>query len=230
MRIAILGAGVSAALMAASSVSAAEVQLKHIVAKVVVVPENRSDVTVTILKTNPKLPVRVRPSDDGVTVVDGGSDDWWPRLFGGHISHCRVGPDGASVHVAGVGDFSESELPQILVRTPMIAKVSSSGAVIGSIPSAESLDLSVAGCDAWTVGDIKGRLRLDEAGQGLLHGHHQGHLPRLQGFHRRLRRSLLQFRRRTHRGLDRRQRQCPGQWRPRHPAQGLDRRGGGAEL
>lgn len=166
MRIAALGAGMAAALLSAGSVSAASVELKHIVAKVAVQPENRSDVVVTVLKTNPKLPVRVRPSLGGVVVVDGGSDDWWPHMFGGHISHCRVGPDGANVHVAGVGDFRVDELPQILVRVPMAAKIASSGAVIGSMNAAESLDLSVAGCDSWAIGDIRGRLRLDEAGQG----------------------------------------------------------------
>ncbi len=166
MRIAFLGAGVAAVLLAAGSVSAASVELKHIVAKVVILPENRSDIAVSVIKTNPKLPIRVRQPFGGVTIVDGGSDDWWPRLFGGHMSRCRVGPDATSVHVAGVGDFSEGELPQILVRTPMAARVASNGAVVGSLPAAESLDLSVAGCDVWTIGNIQGRLKLDEAGEG----------------------------------------------------------------
>ncbi|HEY2660824.1 MAG TPA: DUF2807 domain-containing protein [Caulobacteraceae bacterium] len=164
----ITGLGLAAALLAGTSAHAASLDLKHIVAKVVVVPEARSDVAVTVIKANPKLPLRVRNEADGVTVVDGGERDWWPMLFGGHISHCRVGPEGTSVHVAGVGDFSEDQLPQLLVRVPMDARISTSGAIVGSLPAAQTLDLSIAGCDTWTIGDIKGRMHLSEAGQGRI--------------------------------------------------------------
>ncbi len=164
----VMGLALAAALLAGASAHAASLDLKHIVAKVVVAPEARSDISVTVIKANPKLPLRVHTQADGVTVVDGGERDWWPMMFGGHISECRVGPDGTSVHVAGVGDFSESELPQLLVRVPLNAKVSSSGAIVGSLPAADTLDLSIAGCDTWTIGDIKGRMRLSEAGKGRI--------------------------------------------------------------
>lgn len=164
----VMGLGLAAALLAGASAHAASLDLKHIVAKVVVVPEARSDISVTVIRANPKLPMRVRNALDDVTVVDGGDRDWWPQLFGGRISHCRVGPEGTSVHVAGVGDFSEDQLPQLLVRVPLDAKISTSGAIVGSLPAADSLSLSIAGCDTWTIGDIKGRMHLSEAGQGRI--------------------------------------------------------------
>ena len=162
-----LGAGLALALAAASA-RAETVEFKHIAAKVVILPEARSDIQVSIIKSNPRLPIWVRKGGPGVTRVDGGQRDGWPHFMRPHPTRCRVGPDGTTVHVVGVGAFREDELPQILVRTPLAAKVSSDGAVIGSLPAADSLDLSIAGCDTWTIGVVKNHLDLNEAGDGRI--------------------------------------------------------------
>lgn len=167
MKVLGVGAGLALALSAASA-RAESVEFKHIAAKVVILPEARSDIQVSIIKSNPRLPIWVRKGGPGVTIVDGGRRDGWPHFLRPHATRCRVGPDGTTVHVVGVGAFGEDELPQVLVRTPLAAKVSSDGALIGSLPSADSLDLSIAGCDTWTIGAVKNRLDLSEAGDGRI--------------------------------------------------------------
>lgn len=154
-----------AALAAGSPAQAASLELKQIAAKVVIVAEPRSDVAVTIVRSNPKLPLRVRRGESGLVVVDSGKE-WWPELLSGHITSCHMRDEGETIHVGGAGTFREEDLPELLVRVPMDAKVSSSGAVIGSLPKADSLNLSIAGCDRWTIGDIRGRLRLETSGEG----------------------------------------------------------------
>ena len=59
-------------------------------------------------------------------------------------------------------------MPQIIVHTPMDAEVSTSGATVGSINRADSLMLSIAGCDDWTVANVRGRMKIHDAGSGQI--------------------------------------------------------------
>jgi len=159
MRIA-LGLLVAAAAVAtAGMASAANVELRDAVARVTVIPEDRGDVKVEIVRSNPKLPVEIR-TFAGTTIIDGG--------LAHRIRDCRHRDNHPSVFVRGVGEVGEGEMPQIVIRTPKAVAVSSNGAVFGAVGRSGSLDLSDSGCSTWTLADVAGEARVRESGAGTI--------------------------------------------------------------
>lgn len=147
----------TAALLGATAAQAASVEIKDAVARVVIMPEARSDVKVEFLTTNPGLPLTVRTDGDR-TVVDG-------DLRFNAIRTCRTVNGSTSVNVKGK-TYGWDSLPQVVVHVPMDAKVAAGGAVFGSIGRGDSLELSNAGCGDWTVGNVAGDLKINLAGSG----------------------------------------------------------------
>jgi hypothetical protein len=149
---------VAAALStAAGAASAASVEVKDAVARVTVIPENRPDIKVEFLTSNPRLPLQVR-SFAGKTIVDGD--------LGHRIRNCRGSGERVSIEVRGVGEVGWRDIPQVVIRTPRDARVETGGAVFGSVGRSGSLELGNAGCGDWTVANVEGRLRLSQAGSG----------------------------------------------------------------
>jgi hypothetical protein len=146
-----------AAALAAGVANAASVEVKDAVARVTVIPENRTDVKVEFLATNPKLPLQLR-TFGGRTIVDGDLDR--------RIRDCHGSGERASVSVRGVGNVGWSEMPQIVIRTPRDVDLDAGGAIWGTVGRSASLALGNAGCGDWTVGNVEGRMRLSQAGSG----------------------------------------------------------------
>jgi len=155
----LLGIGaVLAGLAAAGAGAAAPGVLIHDAAlQVTVIPEARSDVAVTIVKTNPRLPLKVMQVGDSVS-IDGG-------LFG-RSANCHSVFGRPSVLIWGVGHIARDDLPRIVIRTPMDSRVKAGGAVYGVVGRAASLDVDNSGCGDWTLADVAGTLRLHLAGSG----------------------------------------------------------------
>ncbi|WP_297697278.1 DUF2807 domain-containing protein [Phenylobacterium sp.] len=157
MRVGLILAIASGLSVLAGAAQAATVEIKDAVARVTVVPEARNDVRVEILANNPRLPLEVR-TVGGRTVVDGG--------LRRRIRNCRGPAANPRVVVAGVGEVGGREMPQLVVHVPRDADVEASGAVFGSVGRTANLDLANAGCGDWTIANVEGRLRLNEAGSG----------------------------------------------------------------
>lgn len=153
--LAVLAAAVSAA---GAAQAAPSIKIKDAVARVVVIPENRSDVKVEFITTNASLPLTVRQNGDE-TVVDG-------DLRMNRINGCNRRNGKVWVRVRGVGDVSYDNFPQIAVRVPMDAKVKAGGAVFGDVGRSNSIDLANAGCGDWTVANTKGEMKISQAGSG----------------------------------------------------------------
>ena len=154
----ILTLGVAAAaLLGATAAQAASVEFKDAVARVVVIPEDRTDVKVEFLTTNPGLPLTVRAEGDK-TIISG-------DLVRNAIRNCRTMNGETSVTVRGKS-YGWDALPQVVVRVPMAARVAGGGAVYGSVGRSDSLELSNAGCGDWTVGNVTGELKINQAGSG----------------------------------------------------------------
>ena len=153
--LALLAAAVSAA---GAAQAAPSVKIKDAVARVVIIPENRSDVKVEFLTTNASLPLTVRDGG-GEVVVDGGL-----RMH--RINGCNNRNGKIWVKVRGVGDVAYDNMPQIAIRTPLNVKVSSGGAVFGDIGRSDSVELANAGCGDWTIANTKGKLEISQAGSG----------------------------------------------------------------
>ena len=147
----------AAALLGATAAQAASVEIKDAAARVVVIPEARSDVKVEFVTTNPGLPLTVRTEGDK-TVVDG-------DLRFNAIRNCHTSNGVISVSVKGKS-YDWENLPQIVVRVPMDAEVAGGGAVFGSVGRSNSLELSNAGCGDWTVANVAGDLKINLAGSG----------------------------------------------------------------
>jgi hypothetical protein len=147
----------TAALAAAGSAQAASVDIRDAVARVTVIPENRTDVRVEIIATHPGLPLQVRTVGDR-TIIEGGLDR--------RVRSCGGKGEDARVRVADLGDVTYREMPQVVIRTPRDARVEADGAVFGTVGRAARLDLAAAGCGDWTVANVEGELRLSQAGSG----------------------------------------------------------------
>ncbi|KQY91243.1 GIN domain-containing protein [Brevundimonas sp. Root1423] len=152
-----------------------EVDIRHAVARVAVVVEDRNDIAVEIEQGSSGLPA-VHVTRDGANVrIDGGLGGR-RSLFGrgDSLRNCRSGPDnartpgeGASVEVRNVGRVNLADAPLIVIRTPRNVNVEASGAVFGSVGrGAASVELGNAGCGDWNVANTDGRVSLDVAGSG----------------------------------------------------------------
>lgn len=157
MRMTLLLAATAAAAFAAGAASAASVEVKDAVARVTVIPENRSDIKIDVIHANPQLPLEVR-TFAGRTILDG-------RL-GRRIRDCHGSGESVSVRVRGVGDIAWRDMPQVVIHTPRDVDLDAGGAVWGSVGRSASLKLGNAGCGDWTVGNVEGSMRISQAGSG----------------------------------------------------------------
>lgn len=157
MRLSMAFLAAAAALTAGGAAHAASVEIKDAVARVTVIPEDRSDVRVEIVAPNARLPLEVRTLGDR-TIVDGDLDR--------KIRNCRGSGETQSVDVRGVGDIAWREMPQVVVRTPRDVRIQAGGAVFGSVGRSVSVNLSNAGCGDWTVANVERELKIRQAGSG----------------------------------------------------------------
>lgn len=157
MRISLLLAASAAVALTACAASAASVEVKDAVARVTVIPENRTDIKIDVIQANPQLPLEVR-TFAGRTIVDG-------RL-GRRIRECHGSGENVTVHVRGVGDVRWREMPQVVIHTPRDVDLDAGGAVWGSVGRSASLKLGNAGCGDWTVGNVEKSMRISQAGSG----------------------------------------------------------------
>lgn len=178
MKTAIASTAAIAAVLLATPVLAAngpEVEIRHAVARVVVLVEDRSDVAVEVEQGRSNLPaLQVTRRGDEIR-VDGGLNRRDGRARRGDgIQSCRSGPangrqpgDGASVEVRDLGRINVSDAPLIIIRSPRDVKVSAGGAVYGAVGrGASSVSVGNAGCGDWVVANVDGRLDIDQAGSG----------------------------------------------------------------
>jgi Putative auto-transporter adhesin, head GIN domain len=148
------------AVAVCGAAAAADVDIRHAAARVTVTPEARSDIAVSVYKSNSRLPIRVYRQGDTV-VVDGG--------LGLRGPNCASFFGRKGVHIWGVGFTPYDALPQVMIRTPMAVKVKASGAVFGAVGRSDSLQLANAGCGDWTVANVTGPADVRVAGSGDVH-------------------------------------------------------------
>jgi hypothetical protein len=151
-------AGLIATSALAAPAGAPVVDIRDAVARVIVSPEPRSDVVVEVVRANPRLPLRIWRFA-GHTYIDGGLS------FRLHDCGLRNGQPHAVV--AGVGDVSGNAIPQLVIHTPMDTRVSASGAVWGQVGRTATLDFANGGCGDWELANVRGKLKVKQAGSGL---------------------------------------------------------------
>jgi hypothetical protein len=143
--------------MATAAAAAPSIEFGNAAARVVVSPEPRSDIRVEIVRPNPSLPLRVW-TFAGKTYVDGGL---WNRMRG-----CGLRGGQPVARVQGMPDTPLAELPEVVVRTPMDARVTAGGEVWGQAGRSNSFELASTGCGSWTLAEVRGRLKVSQTGSG----------------------------------------------------------------
>src|SRR6185437_12738590 len=125
--------------------AATEVELRHAVARVVVMPENRADVALVVNYGASQLP-RIMVHEVGDKLVADGKLET-------HSINCRD----HGVNLAGYGEIDAANLPQVIIHVPMDAKVSFGGGSFGEVGPTKSLEFDEGGCGNWKLADISGK-------------------------------------------------------------------------
>ena len=155
-----LAAAIGLGAAGAAAAAPPTVEIKHAVVRVIVTPEPRADIKVEIVRPNPRLPLKVW-SFLGHTYVDGGLSDIRFRSCHGPVQQ-------PSANVAGIGELTADQIPQVVIHTPMSVKVAASGAVWGQVGRSDQLDLANAGCGDWEAANVRGKLKVSLAGSGAV--------------------------------------------------------------
>jgi len=165
-----IGVLLAGGFILANPAGAAQLIIRDAVVEVRVIPQDRDTIEVHIERANPKLPLEIQNGLGGDVIVDGGQRyGLWKFVLGGRTTNCINGDGEHLVHVWGVGDIREDDLPRIVVLTPRDARVSTSGATFGTIERSNAVSLSIAGCDQWTVANVEGPLEVRDSGVGVVH-------------------------------------------------------------
>ncbi|EGF90797.1 hemagglutinin [Asticcacaulis biprosthecium C19] len=145
---------VSLLALSGAAHAATQVELKNMAAKVVVQPENRSDVQLKVVYGKAKVPVIMVHTKGDTFIADG-------KLKQRGVD-CR---DGQSVQADGM-QIANADLPTVYIKVPMDAKVSAGGATYGTIGASNHLEFNHGGCGTWTVGNIAGDAEINIGGAG----------------------------------------------------------------
>ncbi|WP_296598786.1 DUF2807 domain-containing protein [Phenylobacterium sp.] len=147
----------TAAALSAGAAQAATVEIRDAAARVTVVPQDRPDIKVEVVRPSAELPLTVRLEGDR-TIVDGDLSH--------RIRDCNGMGTNARINVRGVGRVPYAELPQVVIYTPKAVSVDANGAVIGAIGRSASVRLENSGCANWTIADVEGAADLRQSGAG----------------------------------------------------------------
>lgn len=177
MKSLMIAAGALGLIAVAAPASAADVEIRNALARVVVIPEDRTDVAVEIESGRADLPrptVRRRGNE---VRIDGELGRNAFRNCTDETANARQPGEGASVEVRNRGRINLSDAPLIVLRTPREVDVSASGATYGSVGrGASSIELGAGGCGAWTVANTAGKMDLSIGGSGSIRAGTSGEL------------------------------------------------------
>lgn len=135
-----------------SAASAAEVEIRHAVARVVVIPEARSDISYEIRGGRADLPrIQATRGLGGQLILDGGlGKPFFHNCSRGHTAPGQVinaAQPPADLHVRVDGrDVRLADAPLIVLHTPKDVRVRAGEAVFGAVGRADNVDLAAAGC------------------------------------------------------------------------------------
>jgi len=179
---AVIGVASLVALGAAGEASAAyrllsdgpQVELRDMVARVVVTPEERSDVDIRVRYGKAKVPTLMVSHRGNVTVLNGHLND----RPNDSVFNLRINFDGGDrdvsfdngmVDIDGIGRVSVDDLPLVYIRVPSHAVVKDNSDSLGHINPSQSLDLILNGGGDWTVDPVNGPLNVISSGASNLH-------------------------------------------------------------
>lgn len=139
----------------AQSYQAGAIRLRHIAARVVVTPEDRTDVSIEI--DNPgSAPTPQVSLEEGRLTIDG--------QLRGRIGSCSE----EGVDLRGYSFVPTEQMPLITIRTPRDLDLSFTGAGRAEIGATQALSLNINGCARANAGDVAAEADLDLNGSGQI--------------------------------------------------------------
>lgn len=160
---AMLGLGGLGVQIGAAQAQAPALHIEHAAATVIITPEARTDISITVSRGDARLaPLSVR-KDGGVVVVDGGVDTRHLTCSGGYGL-----VDSRRVKLPGVGWVAVRDLPVITVHAPRTVAITADGAVWGAVGASDAVAIENVGCGDWHVAAVRGKLDIHVVGSGDL--------------------------------------------------------------
>ncbi len=144
-----------------------QIEFKDMVARVVVTPEDRSDVDIRVRYGKVKVPTLMVSHRGNVTVLNGHLS----TATHGMNLKLRINLDDSdetrgSVFISGIGNVDINDLPLVFVRVPQNAVVKDSAYVFGQVAPAKSLDFILNGSGNWNIAPVNGPLNIIDSGSG----------------------------------------------------------------
>jgi hypothetical protein len=149
-----------------------QIELRDMVARIVITPEDRSDVDIRVRYGAVKVPTLMVSQRGNVTVLNGHLSN--PARGTGFNFRINIHDDddvsvnGGKVHISGIGMVNVSDLPLVFVRVPANAVVKDSAYSFGRIGPSKSLDFIMNGSGEWAIDPVGGQLSIINSGSGTI--------------------------------------------------------------
>ena len=141
----------------------AGVDISHAAARIQVIPENRTDVSVEIGPTG-RLPAITTRVEGGKLVIDGNLAN---RIHGcGNWNIMSAGNGVEQVNIWGIGNVRSADLPVITLHVPRTLNLNAGGAVFGDVGASAGGHVQIGGCGRVRVADAAGPLDVALTGSG----------------------------------------------------------------
>jgi len=145
-----------------------QIELRDMVARVVVTPEDRSDIDIRVRYGSVKVPTLMVSQRGSTTVLNGHMNS------AGQASHFNFrinvndgdAVSNGKVRVSGLGLVNISDLPLVFVRVPANAVVKDSAYTFGRVGPSKSLDFIMNGNGEWAIEPVAGPLNIINSGSG----------------------------------------------------------------
>lgn len=132
-----------------------EVRLRDLAAIVIVHPENRTDIAVSVINPGPLRMPEVRAGGRRVT-IDG--------KLRRQISSCRGNGERFEANIARVGRLMARQLPTVMIHTPQNVVVSGGGAVRLHVERAEDVFVHLEGCGESDIESVENEADITVSG------------------------------------------------------------------
>lgn len=144
----------------------AQVELKNMVARVHIIPENRDDVDIKVRYGNARVPTLLVSRKGDTIILNGQINTDLPR--GGFKMTIKVQGDPNSKSfrfvVPNQGHMNMSDAPEVFIRVPNDARIKEDGIIYGDVAPSQNLEIISCGQGVWKLDTVKDTLSIVSCG------------------------------------------------------------------
>ncbi len=147
-----------------------QVEFRDMVARVVITPEDRSDIDIRVRYGKVKVPTLMVSKRGNVTVLNGHLSASRGTNINLRINLDDIDDDTrGTVFLSGLGAVNVNDLPLVFVRVPQNAVVKDGAYIFGQVGPARNLDFVLNGSGNWNIAPVSGQLNIIDSGAGHIH-------------------------------------------------------------